>query len=352
MVILSKTAFLTNDRTENASNPAERTDIMAREKITKEMIRRYLQESRKSEETDDPIDRVFTEPAGLIFCQLANKLGLSPNQVSLLSMAAGIAGGIFFYWDSFTLNLIGVLLMLFSIILDCTDGQLARLTHKTSELGRVLDGVSTIVGYFVVYFALGLRMMNEKIPFTDTLWGGWVWLMIAPCTLIFHAGQDRMADYFRNLHLLFHTRGENSEFDRSEKLQARYLAEKPGLNRVYLRFYTTYTRMQEKYTPRLQRFLKTAGDDGKYPDEVREDFLRESRKYIQLTNLLTLNIRAYALFILILLNPFFEVEMHAFYFIPFLLIMQLVNYFMINRYERIADSLLKKYYSSPEESGK
>lgn len=278
------------------------------------------------------------EPIGLIFCMLFKKMGMTPNFVSILSLIAGFIGGVLFYWNDFWLNLAGVLLIILSMIWDCTDGQLARLTHKTSVIGRLLDGIATVACYVAAYIALGLRMQHECIPFTDTLWGGWVWAMIVPIGLICHAGQDRMADYYRNLHLLFFTRGDGSEFDRSKALYEQFRTEKESVfKRFYLFMYANYTKMQEQYSPRLQKFLAVAGDDGKYPEPVRECFLTESRKYIQLTNLLTINFRAIVMFLLVLIGQY------AFYF-PFLVLMELINIYMIVRYEKIAAKLKNDFY--------
>ena len=50
-----------------------------------------------------------------------------------------------FYYDGMhglLVNIIAIALLCIADILDCTDGQLARLTGKKSPLGRILDGVA------------------------------------------------------------------------------------------------------------------------------------------------------------------------------------------------------------------
>ena len=309
-----------------------------------------LKSSRKCTEIEEPIDLWFTEPVGFVFTVVARKFGVHPNAVTFVSMVCGLAGGILFYSRNIWINLTGVLLFILSIVLDATDGQLARLTHKTSELGRLLDGLSTMVGYAGAYLALGFRMSDEYIPFTGTKWGGWIWIVIVVSALFFHARQDRMADYFRNLHLLFALGKSGSELTTSESLRRR-AAElkggKPSIERLYLRFYIPYTAMQERSTPRTQEFLRAAAArDGEYfPEnrEVAEAYRQRSLRIVQLTNLLTINLRAYALFILLLLG------LHVYYF-PFLVIvMGTLDVIMVRGYEKIASDLKEKYY--PGDSG-
>lgn len=311
---------------------------------TIEKMKEEMESARKSRDTEDIMDANIHEPIGYIFMRFFNRLGFSPNAVTILSGLVGIAGGVLFFYQDFLLNLIGVVLSILAIILDCTDGQLARLTGKTSEIGRFLDGSATIVICAVQYLAIGFRMMNENIFFSSTrVWGPWCWLMIVPCALIFHSGQSRMADYFRNLHLLFEVGNKGCELDDSKELKAQYQAEKKehrfSWKLFYLWWYISYTVGQEKTTPVLQRFFALFGrDSSRYPAQMRKDFLKSSRKYIQLTNLLTINFRAYSLFLLLLLG------IHDWYF-PLLALLEVLNGFMITRYEGIARSLIGTYGS-------
>lgn len=301
-----------------------------------------LRNSRKSDSTEDPMDKYFTEPVGMIFARFFMKIHWTPNMVTILSMVLGVAGGFFFYPKNIWLNLIGIVLEILATILDATDGQIARITHTQSKIGRVLDGAASGAADFCVYVALGLRMMTDKIPFTDTLWGGWIWLLLAPTGLIFHLRQDRMADYFRNLHLFFERSRNGHEFERSSDV----MEEMKSTNakwysplRIYQVFYYNYTRLQEKATPKVQSLMNEIfADNGEYSEELRRDFLEQSTKYILLTNLLTINLRAYTLYLLVLLSI-------PVYYCPFvILILGAMELFMTAKYEKIAKTMKEKYY--------
>ena len=67
---------------------------------------------------------------------------LSPNTITVASIFIGIAAGICFYYQSLTINIIGMLLLIWANSYDSADGQLARMTGKKTPLGRILDGTA------------------------------------------------------------------------------------------------------------------------------------------------------------------------------------------------------------------
>ena len=55
------------------------------------------------------------------------------------------------------LNILGILLMMWANFYDSADGQLARMTGKNTQLGRILDGAASIIIFVPVYCALVWR---------------------------------------------------------------------------------------------------------------------------------------------------------------------------------------------------
>lgn len=70
---------------------------------------------------------------------VAAKLGISPNQVTLLSFLSSLIACAFFLTGNYQLMLWGLLPFHIGKILDCADGQLAALADKRSALGAFLD---------------------------------------------------------------------------------------------------------------------------------------------------------------------------------------------------------------------
>lgn len=303
-------------------------------------MRQDIKSAYKSEDTEEFFDRIFTKPLGYLWARFFIHIGWTPNMVTILSMGIGFVGGLLFYPENFMINFIGVLLVVWANILDSTDGQMARLTGIKSTLGRILDALSTSVWYVAIYVSLCLRLMNDPIPFMGgRTWSGWIWVIAVVCAVFGHERQCMMADYFRNAHLFFLKNKHGSELDSTREI-ARLRASLPWkgarFQKTYLFFYGIYTYIQELTTPNFQRLMAGFSEaDASVKERVREEYLKKSRKYIQLTNILTFNARAYTLFACLLLGfpiLIFPIELILFGFL---------QGYMIRNYERIAAEVLE-----------
>jgi len=85
---------------------------------------------------------------------------LTPNQITLLSLAAGLTGAICLRKDWILPSTAGLLLFAASI-LDCADGQLARSKGISSPAGRLLDGVVDFVVTVGIYIAAAGWLADE-----------------------------------------------------------------------------------------------------------------------------------------------------------------------------------------------
>ena len=302
-------------------------------------LRKELEASRKSTDTEDAFDVLFTDRLGMIMTQLFIKIGFTPNMVTHLSMYFGIIGSLLFYTADVRKNALGVVMEIFSAVLDCSDGQVARLTHSGSRLGRVLDGLSDGITAASIYIVLGLRLMNEPIPFSGgALWGVWIWPLVLFAGGYCHQSQCRMADYYRMVHLHFLNNTNAGELPRAKTLREELNAlpeSAPLGERLLLRFYCRYTGAQEARTPALQRLLEyTESCGGRIPADIAENYVSCSMCYIRLTNLLTFNLRAYTLFGMILLG------IPEFFFLFVIFVLGILERIMVNRYENLAEVLL------------
>lgn len=76
----------------------------------------------------------YLEPVADVFV----RLGITPNQISLLSLAAGLLCAAFFFQRQF---LLGALALLLSAIFDLIDGSVARKTGAHTNFGAVFDWI-------------------------------------------------------------------------------------------------------------------------------------------------------------------------------------------------------------------
>lgn len=290
------------------------------------------QASLKSAETEDWLDLHVIRPFCYYCAVFFAKFDVHPNTITIWSMVIGAASawffaqGSFYYGDNITgsttlgliYNIIAVFLLMWADVFDCTDGQLARLTGKKSRIGRILDGLAGFTWFFPIYVALVIRFyLHHDREFkwlglenTDqNVWiaTGVVFVLALVSGLWGLERQQRLADYYIQVHLFFLKGEKGSELDNSARQQEIYdkmTKETPFYERLFQKSYITYTKKQENVTPQFQRLMarlrEKYGDD--IPQEFRDEFRRYSLPVIKWNGLLTFNFREFWLFLFCLVD--------------------------------------------------
>jgi hypothetical protein len=257
-----------------------------------------IESTFKSLDTEEFIDIHFYRPAGYRWAVFFRKSGISPNGITIMAIFLGVAAGVCFYFQNLAVNALGMFLLVWANTYDSADGQLARMTGQTSPLGRMLDGFCGDAWFITIYAAICLRMTPE--------WGIWIWILGA-ATGYSHTKQASMADYYRNVHLLFLKGKAGSELSNTATLE-KELRQLSCKNNFILKLgnilYMNYTKGQEKQTPRLQQMLAVIRE--RYSDEApewfRKSFREKSLPLMKYTNMLSFNTRIIALFISLFLR--------------------------------------------------
>ena len=219
----------------------------------------------------------------------------------------------------------GVFLLIWANSYDSADGQLARMTGQKSELGRILDGACGDLWFITIYFAIIFRLWPA--------WSFWI-LILAVIAGYFHNKQASMADYYRNVYLLFLKGKKGSEWHNSADLRKKYATiswkEKP-LTKLFEKTYIIYTEGQERWSPRLQKMRKMIKKkyEGNISDEFRKGFLNKTFPLLKYTNMLSFNLRSIVLFISVLSNfPWI-------YFVFELTVLNIMLIYMVWKHEKI-----------------
>jgi phosphatidylglycerophosphate synthase len=103
---------------------------------------------------------------------------VTPNHLTTLRLLVGLAAAAAFVPGSYGWSNIAALLLIFSNFLDHTDGELARLSGKTSRIGHLYDLASDAAVTVLLFVAIGVGVAAK--PGTD--------LMVAPAILGLVAG--------------------------------------------------------------------------------------------------------------------------------------------------------------------
>ncbi|MDE5664175.1 MAG: CDP-alcohol phosphatidyltransferase family protein [Muribaculaceae bacterium] len=296
-------------------------------------LKREYKSSLKSSDTEETFDLIFYRPIGFFWAKLAAKLGVTPNAITIASIILGIGAGAAFYFNNIWINLVGAVLLMWADSFDSADGQLARMTHQYSRIGRILDGLSGDIWFFCIYLAICLR---ENVTSDFFMAHSWVIWVLASVTGVFHAIQAAMADYYRQFHLYFVKGEDGSELERASYLWDKFHAlswRRDFWQKLVLMFYTNYTVGQEKRTPSMQRLRAALAEhygNGPIPVDFRERFRALSKPLMKYTNILSFNTRCFALFAAILIF-----RMPWLYFAFELVVLNVVLVYMMVRHERI-----------------
>jgi phosphatidylglycerophosphate synthase len=90
-------------------------------------------------ETDGFMAQRFDRRISLEISRRLAPTSVTPNQITLLSIALGLCGAPFFLYTLWPWQTLGALLFLFHSIVDGCDGELARLKFQESKYGGFLD---------------------------------------------------------------------------------------------------------------------------------------------------------------------------------------------------------------------
>lgn len=95
------------------------------------------------------------------------KAGTSPNTITLYMIISGIIGAIFFSLPNIYLKIVGAILIQMWFILDCSDGEVARYTHRYSKFGKELDYMAHLINHplFGISFFFSLAQLGRYNPF-------------------------------------------------------------------------------------------------------------------------------------------------------------------------------------------
>lgn len=108
--------------------------------------------------TDGTVDRYFNRPLGRLLSRVLVHTAVSPNQVSVVATLMGLCSAWLFSLGTFAGALWGAIVLQLSAVVDCVDGELARVLFKESPLGKWLDIVGDQVVHIGIFTGIGLGL--------------------------------------------------------------------------------------------------------------------------------------------------------------------------------------------------
>ena len=115
----------------------------------------------------------ITNEVSLVLTWFLRNTRVTPNQLTIASIIAGLLCALFYAHGYF---ISGSLLLFVSHVLDCADGNLARITGKFSPIGKWLDKIGDRLCEAMILYGVGIYFINQEnsefwmaVAFTDSI---------------------------------------------------------------------------------------------------------------------------------------------------------------------------------------
>lgn len=298
-----------------------------------------IESTYKARDVEEFLDVYFFRRVGYLIARGSQRLGLTPNIITVVSIFVGVTAGHLFYYTDLLVNVIGMLLFVVADAMDSADGQLARMTDARSRFGRILDGFGGNLMFASMYIHFCFRILHAGGP--------WWIFAVAVIGGVSHSFQSAIADYYRNAFLYFVHGEKKSELDKSSAIVTLYRRvswQKNFVKKFFLRIYLNYTYQQESLARNFQTmFAETNNRYGSnVPEWFRQAYARKNKPLLKYYNILTTNTRMTVMFVCIVL------DMIPLYFVFEIVVLNLLLGGVTVYQERLNSQLHKQVVSRQE----
>lgn len=114
-------------------------------------------------------ERLYMRPLSIYMTRALLETPVTPNQMSIVTLFIALLSAYLVALPDYLFCLAGGLLHIFMRIVDCVDGELARLRYQTSRFGEWLDSVGDGIGLAAFVAGVTVQVIREAPGF---LWVG------------------------------------------------------------------------------------------------------------------------------------------------------------------------------------
>jgi len=251
------------------------------------------QRPRRPREMQDALNHYLYHPLAWQLARQLARTPITPNVVSVIGGLMVVAAG-FAYWGlTWPVGpVLGMMLHMTWHVVDGADGDLARVTGKSSPLGEMVDGICDYASHIVLYVLLALILTRAIGPG----WA-WFWTLAAGFSHVVQSNhvevQRRFYQYWTyGVPWLHHAKGA----------QAGLFTDRRGGARVLQAIATAYLRLASGMSPQALRIdaavteaMSGASADTGRLKAIRAEVQAEQRPLLGLLKLLGPNPRAIVL---------------------------------------------------------
>ena len=121
---------------------------------------------------DGLVDTYLNRTCSRLLTRLFLRTPLTPNQITVLSFLTGLLGASCFLLGSYGGSAVGAVLLQLSTVLDCVDGEVARVKMLESPLGEWLDISLDTVVHIAIFLGVGVAVWKQDAIAAAPLLGG------------------------------------------------------------------------------------------------------------------------------------------------------------------------------------
>lgn len=197
--------------------------------------------SLKMLEVEEVLDLIIFRPPAFLLVKLIYQTSITPNQITWVSLFFGVFGAFLITFGTATAFTLAAICFIIYNILDCSDGQLARLQNSGTLTGRIVDGFADYIVAVTSYLAIGVGYAsNTNDPFFY-----WTLTVLAGFSNALHSFA---LDYYRNQFLDYALDRKSILGEDLEQFETEYnrliTAKKWSLDRLLIWIYLNYSRIQ------------------------------------------------------------------------------------------------------------
>ena len=121
---------------------------------------------------DGLVDAYLNRKLSRPLTRLLLRTPLTPNHVTLLSCGVGLLGAACFWGGGYVWPIVGGLLLQLSAVVDCVDGEVARVKFLESPLGAWLDITLDTLVHIAIFVGVGIAVWKQGGATYAPLLGG------------------------------------------------------------------------------------------------------------------------------------------------------------------------------------
>ena len=214
--------------------------------------------SLKLIEVEEFVDLLVYRPLASLLVKLVYNTRISPDHLTLAAMISGLTGAVFYALGPGDTSNPGAFLFILFIVLDCSDGQLARLKKTGTPVGRILDGISDYLVVTSIYVGIAIGYSDMEIGSFPII----LLLILSGASIIV---QESLVDFYRMRFLDIVMQRNN----KSEEDLDLYRHDGNWFERSIIFLYAVYSKIQSKMTSGRKRGTITGTSPQEYYERNR-----------------------------------------------------------------------------------